>query len=65
MNSADKPVRVTGEERPHPAVQKLSRAFLTLARIRLAEETAAKQVRPAKLADDELVKGGEPGGQHD
>lgn len=65
MNSADKPVRVTGEERPHPAVQKLSRAFLMLAQIRLADEEADKQVRPAGPAGDEPVKGGEPGGQHD
>lgn len=34
------PVRVTGEERRHPAIRSLARACLALARLRLEQEAA-------------------------
>lgn len=39
-NDNTTPVRVTGEERRHPAIRKLARACIELARLRLAEKTA-------------------------
>ena len=37
ISSSDS-VRVTGEERPHPAIRKLARALIALARLRQAED---------------------------
>lgn len=34
------PVRVTAEERPHPALQKLARAIIALVRLRQTEPAA-------------------------
>jgi hypothetical protein len=47
--ASDQPVHVTAEERPHPALQKLARACIALARLRRDEEDAqAEQPEPDK-----------------
>jgi hypothetical protein len=42
-NEDNRPVHVTGEERAHPAIRKLARAAIELARLRLA----GQQDKPA------------------
>jgi hypothetical protein len=37
------PVHVTGEERQHPAIRKLARAAIELARLRLARQQQGEQ----------------------
>jgi hypothetical protein len=44
----DQPVRVTGEERPHPALQKLARACIALAQLRLS----AKNTEPRETTTE-------------
>lgn len=41
-NTNNNSVRVTGEERRHPAIRKLARACIEIARLRLAREKAAQ-----------------------
>ena len=41
--ASDKPVHITAEERPHPALQKLARACIALARLRRDEERAREE----------------------
>jgi hypothetical protein len=44
----DGPVTVTGEERKHPAIRKLARACIELARLRLAKKEAPCEVSAEK-----------------
>jgi hypothetical protein len=46
------PVRVTADERPHPALQKLARALIALARLRQGEEHATLAHQPATEAPE-------------
>lgn len=46
----DRPVHVTAEERPRPALQKIARALISLARLRRDENTT-EQVSAAPPAD--------------
>ena len=48
MSSFDNnPVRVTGEERRHPAIRSLARACIALARLRLEQEAHAEHTSKA------------------
>jgi len=56
----DRPVRVTGEERPHPAIRKLARACIALALLQLAAEdgqvpaaTAAEHAEEGPVSSDQ------------
>jgi hypothetical protein len=49
-NPSSEPVRITGEERKHPALRKLARALIALARLHPLppSSTSAALVEPAK-----------------
>lgn len=53
--SSSSPVRVTAEERTHPAIAKLARALIALARLRHIEEAEADELNAA--ADREVEHG--------
>ncbi len=42
INNDDRPIRVTGEERRHPAIRQIARACIALARLRLEQEAQAE-----------------------
>ncbi len=52
QNPSDKPVRITGEERLHPALRKLGRACIALARWQREQDTTPGETgtepRPAE-----------------
>jgi hypothetical protein len=57
------PVHVTAEERPHPALQKLARALIALARWRRDEEQAVEE-RPSQDSPPPSHGGGMEGVCH-
>lgn len=47
---SDRPVRVTGEERLHPALRKLGRACIALARWQREQQQRPPETRPGDAA---------------
>lgn len=62
MNKNDQPVRVTGDQRRHPAIRKLARACIELARLQLARRPDRPGSRPERPTRTPSPVEGEPRG---
>jgi hypothetical protein len=56
-DTSNTPVRVTGQERPHPALRKIGRALIALARHQLGIGTTTEEVTAAPPAEDNQQPG--------
>jgi hypothetical protein len=57
--NSNNPVRVTAEQRSHPALRKLARACIALALIQLASKSSAESVPPAEPAAESAATPGQ------
>jgi hypothetical protein len=63
--NSDRPVRVTAEQRAHPALRRLARACIAIALLQLADEsssaqsTASAPMQPAEQLKDEPSASGQ------
>jgi hypothetical protein len=66
-SNLDHSVRVTAEQRPHPALRKLARACIALALLQLggkpptAQPPAAANIQPAEQPNEEATASGREG----
>jgi hypothetical protein len=62
--SDQRPVYISAEERPHPALQMLARALIALARLRRNEQAAHREAHnpapPASTKNAPSAEGGRP-----
>ena len=56
-----KRIRVTGQERAHPALRRLARACIALARLQLTTPKPAN--KPSAAETGQAIRASEPGGQ--
>jgi hypothetical protein len=56
-DTSNTPVRVTGQERPHPALRKIGRALIALARHQLGLTSTAEEVTAAPPGDSNQEPG--------
>lgn len=57
--NSNSPVRVTAEERSHPAIRKLARACIALALIQLGGKLTAEPVPPVEQAAESMAAPGQ------
>jgi hypothetical protein len=54
--NSDRPVRVTAEQRAHPALRRLARAYIAIALLQIADESSAQSTASAPTLPPEQSK---------